>query len=144
MITSSAAHHSFVFDADGKLWASGFNGRGQLGLGDVDMRALGAVEVPWEGYGVVQGALGYNHSLLLDRAGVLWAAGSFLPNIQAFIFVQVPNLPPIRFVACGHDHSVAVDREGRPWAFSSSRLAAQGGLVARRMLQRSPTGPQLK
>jgi alpha-tubulin suppressor-like RCC1 family protein len=67
-------YHSLGLQADGSIWAWGFNGDGQLGLGDTAERhspTRVGTEVNWVGV-----AAGGWHSLGLQADGSLWAWGS--------------------------------------------------------------------
>ena len=64
--------HSLGLKADGSLWAWGYNGYGQLGLGDyTNRRSPTKVGTGW-----VAIAGGYSHSLGLKADGSLWAWGN--------------------------------------------------------------------
>ena len=66
--------HTLALDSDGKLWAWGFNDRGQLGLG------AGAKGYVWTvpelvGTGFIELAAGLDHGIALKRDGTLWSWG---------------------------------------------------------------------
>ncbi|MDR1614026.1 MAG: hypothetical protein LBS26_00445, partial [Campylobacteraceae bacterium] len=74
-ITAIAAgsYHSFAFSNDGKVYATGLNGNGQLGLGNntnyysfIEAASISDVSVI---------AAGYYHSLVLTNDGKVYATG---------------------------------------------------------------------
>ena len=132
-VVSVAAGRSFslALDEDGRLWAWGNNGSGQLGDGTrtialtpvaVDLSALDGAEV-------VSVAAGVNFSLALDEDGRLWAWGSnalgelgdgTIINRSTPVAVDLSRLndASVVLVAAGGYHSLALDEDGRRvWAW---------------------------
>ncbi|MCP3944040.1 MAG: hypothetical protein GY710_21530 [Desulfobacteraceae bacterium] len=68
---SSAPNHCFSLTKDGRLYAAGSNGRGQLGTGDFKDRRKW-VEVARNVWDV---SAGHFHSLMIKRDGTLWVCG---------------------------------------------------------------------
>jgi uncharacterized repeat protein (TIGR02543 family) len=66
-------NHSLILKTDGSLWATGYNGFGQLGDGTTTTRTS-PVRILSSGVQTV--AAGDNHSLILKTDGSLWAMGS--------------------------------------------------------------------
>ncbi len=70
---SAGGFHSLALKSDGSLWATGHNGKGQLGDGTATQRNS------WTSVmssGVIQVAAGYLHSLGLKSDGTLWKVGT--------------------------------------------------------------------
>lgn len=67
--------HSLILDHSGNVYASGWNNRGQLGLGDGDVTTFHSVQ-SLHGYRVSQIACGWDSSLALTSNGSLLVWGS--------------------------------------------------------------------
>lgn len=73
-ICAGWAHNMAITEGE-ELWAWGFGGEGQLGMGDKeDVLTPTRVQGPWSG--VVQAACGSCHSLVVANDGTLWSFGS--------------------------------------------------------------------
>ena len=144
---AAGENHSLALDDQGRLWAWGYNGYGQLGNGSTTNRS-NPVQVdltPLNGSKIVAIAVGANHSLVLDDQGRLWAWGT---NAYGQLGddtttnrpspVQV-NLAPLNgskivAVAAGGAHSLALDDQGRLWAWGYSLNGQLGdGSTANRL-----------
>ena len=69
--------HALAVKSDGTLWGWGANFRGQIGDGDIGVKATRRFPVPGpQGNNWKQVAAGLTHSLALERNGTLWAWGS--------------------------------------------------------------------
>jgi alpha-tubulin suppressor-like RCC1 family protein len=125
--------HSLALDNDGKIWATGWNIYGQLGLGNSGSGTnrnsfqLVAINGLTPGAKIVSIAAGYLHSLALDSEGKLWATGHngygqlSLSNYSTTSFqsVTIKGLAPgakIVSIAAGLRHSLALDSDGKLWA----------------------------
>jgi len=122
--------HSLALDNQGRLWAWGGNGLGELGDGTTTQRLTPvAVDLSaLEGAAVVSVAAGGFHSLALDDQGRLWAWG---PNVfgelgdgtttqrLTAVAVDLSALEgaAVVSVAAGGNHSLALDDQGRLWAW---------------------------
>ncbi|HYO54197.1 RCC1 domain-containing protein, partial [Archangium sp.] len=70
----TGSYHSLALRSDGTLWAWGYNGSGQLGIGTTSSRSA-PVQMPGLS-GVVALAAGSDHSLAVRSDGTPWAWGS--------------------------------------------------------------------
>jgi len=70
---SGGGFHSLALDRDGRVWAWGANGYGQLGVGDKTDRPI-PVQLSTMGQ-VTAVAAGFGHSLALKDDGSVWAWG---------------------------------------------------------------------
>ncbi len=147
---SAGSYHSLAVDANGTVWAWGYNYQGQLGTGSTEYRQSTPVEV--DGLtDITQIAAGGNHSLAVDVNGGVWAWGynyqgqlgfesTSYPYIQTTP-VEVDGLTDITQVSAGSYHSLAVDANGTVWAWGanwSGQLGRGGQLQRSNPVQ--PTG----
>jgi alpha-tubulin suppressor-like RCC1 family protein len=122
---SAGGNHSLALDSDGKVYATGGNYNGQLGLGDYDNRsAFTPVTFP-EGVIITSIVAGSAHSLALDSDGKIYGTGrnddsrfgfSESAYIKSFTPIPVPNGVKIKAIAAGWIHSVALDSDGKVYA----------------------------
>lgn len=108
---------------EGSLWGFGWNGNGELGVGD------GKAETYFEGYkrivpdGVVAIATGYIHTLYIKRDGSLWGMGNNAYGQlgqakelnHTFSPVQIAGSNVIA-VAAAHYQSYFIKSDGSLWA----------------------------
>jgi alpha-tubulin suppressor-like RCC1 family protein len=121
-------YNSFALRSDGKLWASGYNDFGQLGLGNnVSKTSFESVTISGlpSGAKIVSIAAGGFHSLALDSEGGVWASGyndfgqlGLSNNVSKTSFVKVTSLSDknITAITAGYYHSLALDNNGKVWA----------------------------
>lgn len=160
-ISSIAANgkHSLA-RANGKVWAWGLNGTGQLGI---DPHTTGALIVPTVVAGLPNGingiAAGSAFNYAVDRSGFLWAWGNNLngqlgnnSTVSTHVPVQVLTAPgvPLQNVvqaAAGIQHGLALDSSGNVWAWGYNHFgqlgnsSARDSLVAVRVLDSTGTAP---
>ncbi|MBI5562016.1 MAG: hypothetical protein HY894_04055 [Deltaproteobacteria bacterium] len=115
-------YHSVLLNADGTVWAWGWNGYGELGDGTTTDR-LTPVQVSGL-TGVVSVAAGFYYSLALKSDGTVWAWGyNYYGQLgdgittSRYTPVQVSGLTGVVSVAAGGYHSLAVNADGTVWAW---------------------------
>jgi alpha-tubulin suppressor-like RCC1 family protein len=137
---ATGSRHSLALDSDGKLWATGWNDDGQLGLGNnsdqtsFQLVTSGSISNAT----IVSIAAGRWHSFAIDSNGTLWATGWNLEgqlglgnnsHQSSFQPVTIPNFPSdahIVSVAAGTYHSVALDSTGKLWATGKNKYGELG------------------
>lgn len=123
--------HSLALSGDGTVWASGFNGHGQLGDGTTETRTT-PVQVSGLA-GVVKITAGDAHSIAVKRDGSVWAWGSNAvgqlgdgTTTDRFTPVQVRSLSGVAAVAGGKLHSLALKDDGTVWAWGRNEVGQLG------------------
>ena len=127
---SAGAHHSLVLDSDGKVYAWGSNGSGQLGDGTTTNRRspiqVGGV---LEGKEIVSVSTGNEHSLALDSNGNVYAWGwnadgrlgdGTTTDRHSPIQISEGSIlegKDITSVSAGMNHSLALDSDGKVYAW---------------------------
>ena len=123
----SGIGYSLAIDKNGRAWAWGGNGTGQLGDNTTTSRltpvsVLGAVKT------FCQIAAGDATSLAIDKNGRVWAWGSN-GNGQLGDNTTTSRLTPVSVlgavktfcqIAAGSLHCLAIDKNGRAWAWGSN------------------------
>lgn len=137
-------YHSLAIDINGKVWAWGNNGDGELGVGDTDQRNVPTAVIPSFTIASAIACGGY-HSLAIDENGKLWAWGRNSEG-QAGIsdyYSPIPtsvintNLTAAIAINAGMFHSLAIDPNKKLWAWGSNDNGQLGdGSTSRRF---SPT-----
>jgi alpha-tubulin suppressor-like RCC1 family protein len=121
-LAAGTAHTLFI-DANGALWAWGYNAQGQLGQGANSNAVIVPVQVGsatnWTAV-----AAGYLHSMAIKSDGTLWAWGSNSygqlgdgSNTYRYSPVQVGSATNWVAVAGGALHSLAIKSDGTLWAW---------------------------
>ncbi len=126
MAVACGRNHTLALGLDGKVWAWGYNGYGQLGIGNTNSRnnpgqVVGLTDI-------IAIAPGEYHSLALKRDGTVWAWGY---NIQGQLGigstdynahslpVQVATLSAITTLAAG-TQSIAVKGSGIVYSWGNN------------------------
>jgi alpha-tubulin suppressor-like RCC1 family protein len=123
---AAGASHSLAIHADGSLWATGDNTRGQLGTGTT------ASQPAWVQVGTatnwVRVAAGAQHSLALQANGTLWAwgdntygqLGTGTNSGTGFVPAPAPVPGTYTQLAAGQAHSLALQANGSRWAWGDN------------------------
>ncbi len=134
----SGFQHVLALRADGKVWASGNNDFGQMGVG-VGISPPTAIPVPGLS-DVIAVAAGTYHSVALKSDGTVWAWGyngygqiGDGTLIDRFAPTQVAGISNVVSIATGFGHVLAVKSDGTVWAWgdNSSGQIGDGTLVNR-------------
>jgi alpha-tubulin suppressor-like RCC1 family protein len=124
--------HSLTLDSEGKLWATGLNEQGQLGLGNNTYRIYSFQPVTINGLPsnatIISIVAGSYYSFALDSNGNLWATGyngygglglgdnKAQNSFQPVTISNLTSNAKIISIAAGWDHSIALDSNGNLWA----------------------------
>jgi len=132
---SAGANHSLAITSDGRLWAWGYNGNGQLGDSTTANKNT-PIEVSIPGVpavAITAVAGGGNHTLAVRGDGVLWAWGANAngqvgdgTTTQRTQPVQLTGFTGVSTVAGGGQHSLARKSDGSTWSWGSNATAQLG------------------
>ena len=119
--------HSLFQNDEGEFYSCGFNKSGACGLGHFNHPQITSsiiLDVPPN---IVQYICGYDHSLFLDSAGVVYSFGDnqygqlgLGNNDNQNVLNQISNIPPIKTVSCIGNSSYLLDFEGNVWSFGNN------------------------
>ena len=116
------SNHTFILKNDGTLWGTGYNGNGQLGLGDGNNRTT-FTQITANADDIKSVYCGWNHTLILENDGTLWGCGDnqygqlgLGDNTDRYIFTQITtNTNDIKSVYCGTNHTFILENDGTLW-----------------------------
>ena len=117
-------YHSIALDADGNLWAWGWNFYGQVGNGAPNGNVTAPVQITTGTPYIAIGA-GSDHSLALDADGNLWTWGSDnsgklgngAPTGDVTAPAQTTTGTTYTAIAAGVNHSIGLDADGNLWTW---------------------------
>jgi alpha-tubulin suppressor-like RCC1 family protein len=132
---AAGGYHSLAVGEGGAVYTWGFNGYGQLGLGDHgdDTNRNVPTEVPGVNE-VVAVAAGADHSFVLSRDGTVMACGDNRTGQlgpgdtdDRDTFTVVAGLRGVVDIVGGENHSIAVTAEGGLYTWGTGRAIGHGG-----------------
>ena len=129
--------HTFILKNDGTLWGCGYNGYGNLGLGDTNNRTT-FTEVTTNADNIKSVCCGMSHTFILENDGTLWGCGrndygqlGLGDTTNRTTFTQITtNADNIKSVYCGEAHTIILKNDGTLWscgANSDGRLGLGDG-----------------
>ena len=156
MVATGRGHSAAVTD-QGRVWVWGLNDEHQLGpITPVpDRRNFTATPFRWDssvcgGSPVVMVACGWEHTLVLTRAGHVWSCGRGVDGktgqavaVAQDVLTQVPGVEQIAMVVAATEYSLAVDRDGQLWSWGfASKCPRENEEPAEFPLQKTPHIPR--
>ncbi len=126
-------NHFAVLKSDGTVWTYGYNGNGQLGLGDTTNRTE-PTKVNIEN--VIDITAGYQYTAILKNDGTVWTTGysgygtSGIDAKPSKEFRQVPNLTDVIEISSGHNTIHALKKDGTVWSWGLSDYGEFGNNTA--------------
>ena len=124
--------HTLALSSDNRIWVTGSNFFGELGLGSID-RVNHFIEL--KGYRAKQIACGDEHSAFIDLDGNLYTFGSeYYGQVGRGGNHELPgkvliDIPIIQF-ACGTFHTVCIDGNNEIWVFGNNRDGQLGNGIS--------------
>jgi alpha-tubulin suppressor-like RCC1 family protein len=119
--------HSFALSSDGKVYTTGKNDNGQLGLGDYTDRNTFTEVSSLSGKNIVAISAFGSHSLALSSDGRVYAAGNNYngqlglgDNNKRNTFIEVSSLKDIYAISAGHSHSIALSNDGKVYGVGNN------------------------
>jgi len=122
------ACHSVIVTEDGTTMTFGRNDKGQLGLGDTEIRTTPVVVSALKGINIVAAACGRSHTLFLSSEGMVFSCGDnkmgqcgtnqqSVHQITTPVRIAFKENKPIVKMACGGEFSMIVDTDGKLYSF---------------------------
>ena len=116
-------YHSFILKNDGTLWGSGYNGYGQLGLGNTSKKYT-FTQVTTNADDIKSVYCGANHTFILKNDGTLWGTGNNYSGqlglgdtSSRYTFTEITtNIDDIKSVYCGSQHTFILENDGTLWS----------------------------
>ena len=128
--TVSGKDFTVALKSDGTVWTWGYNGYGQLGVGDKTNRYK-PTKINIEN--VVDISAGYNHTLLVTKDGKIYSFGSnsygqLGRSENTLLPKEIPNLENIEKVSAGAYHSMAIGKDGSvyTWGYNGNGQLGNG------------------
>lgn len=116
---------SFII-VDGKLFSTGNNEHGQLGLGDcINRKIFTKVPLP-ANISVIMVSSMYYNTVILDNNGDLWETGDQDNVIKLHTFSKIQCDVQFRFISCGYYNIIGIDSEGYLWEKESLSKSDKG------------------
>ena len=125
LVSSNHNTHVFIIKNDGSVWSCGYNGYGQLGLGDATDRSTFTQVTTNINNDVRQIACGHYFTFIIKNNGTLWACGyngdgqlglgasdTNIHNTFDIISNNVDNL----MVSCGYSYTSILKNNGSLWS----------------------------
>ena len=118
----SLSYHSLILKNDGTLWGCGYNGNGELGLGDTSHRYT-FTQITTNTNDIESVYCGRGHTFILKNDGTLWGCGQNnygqlgLGNTtDRNTFTQITtNINDIKEIYCSMHHTIIIENDGTLW-----------------------------
>ena len=115
-------YYTLILKNDGTLWGCGYNGHGELGLGDTTNKNT-FTQITTNANDIKEIYCGYNHTFILKNDGTVWGCGynsygqlGLGDTNNRNIFTQVTtNADDIKQIYCGWYHTIILENDGTLW-----------------------------
>ena len=119
--------HTIILKNDGSLWSCGYNGKGELGLGDTTYRSVFTQVTTNINNDVKQVVCGYYFTFILKNDGSLWSCGyneygqlgsgtKDYDSHSTFTKVTTNINNDVKQIACGRYHTFILKNDGTLWS----------------------------
>ncbi|AEC01406.1 fimbrillin family protein [Parasphaerochaeta coccoides] len=133
---SAGNTHTMILKNNGTLWATGYNGAGQLGVGDQNNRTM-PVQVKASTdpndfmTDVKEVSTGATHTMILKKDGTLWATGAnqygqLGDDTTANKSTPVQVMPDVAAVSAGLNYTMILKTDGTLWAIGFNSFGQLG------------------
>ena len=127
-------NHTIILKGDGTLWSTGYNGYGQLGLGDTTNRTV-FTQITTNTNDIKSVYCGWYHTFILKNDGTLWGCGcndegqlGLGDKTNRTTFTKITtNADNIKLVYCGGYHTLILKNDGTLWSCGNN-ISGQLGL----------------
>ena len=118
----SFSNHNFILKNDSTLWGCGYNGYGQLGLGDTSNRTT-FTQITTNADDIKSVHCGYSHTFILKNNGTLCGCGyngygalglGDTTNRTTFTIANI-NTNDIKSIYCGYNYTFIIKNNGTLW-----------------------------
>ena len=125
--------HTLILKNDGTLWGCGYNGYGQLGLGDVDKKIV-FTQIVTNADNIKSIYCGDKHTIILKNDGTLWGCGEndygqlgLGDTNNRDTFTQITtNTDNIKSVYCGLRQTLILKNDGTLWVCGQNNSGQLG------------------
>ena len=115
-------YYTIILKNDGTLWGCGYNGYGQLGLGDTNNRNT-FTQITTNTDNIKEVYCGGYHTLILKNDGTLWGTGynsygqlGLGDSDNRYTFTEIAtNANNIKSLCCGSHHTLILKNDGTLW-----------------------------
>ena len=117
-------YHTFILKNDGTLWGAGYNGYGQLGLGDSNNRTT-FTQITTNTDDIKEICCGSCYTFILENDGTLWSTGQNGygqlglgggGNRSTFTQVTANVIDGVKSVCCGDYQTYILKNDGTLWS----------------------------
>ena len=117
------SRQTFILKNDGTLWGTGYNGNGELGLGDTTHRTI-FTKITTNADNIKSISCGYYHTCMLKNDGTLWGCGENSygqlglgkTTSTETIFTQITTkVNDVKSVHCGGRFTLMLKNDGTLW-----------------------------
>ena len=116
-------YYTIILKNDGTLWGCGYNGYGNLGLGDTTNRTT-FTQITTNTNDIKEIYCGTYHVFILENDGTLWGCGwnnygqlGLGDTTNRNTFTQITtNADDIKSVYCGYNHTFILKNDGTLWS----------------------------
>ena len=123
--------HTLILKNDNTLWGCGYNGEGELGLGDTTNRYI-FTQITNDVKSVYCG--GDSNTLILKNDGTLWGCGDneygqlgLGDTKNRTIFTQITtNADNVKSIYCGNGHTIILKNDGTLWGCGTNGSSQLG------------------
>ena len=127
--------HTFILKNNGSVWACGYNGSGQLGLGNTTNKTTFAQVTTNINNDVKQITCGYDHKFILKNDGSLWSCGynskgqlglGDIDDRSTFTKITTNINNDVKEIVCGNYHTIILKNDCSLWSCGNNSTGQLG------------------